>query len=86
MATMIRVCDCGCSPLLNQKMVEPYGIKTGNIYYYYRCPNCGHTVSGGSTGLNAMGIMITDERAREIALMKWGNDITKEIEKKRYQA
>ena len=82
----MRKCDCGGSPLLDQKMVEPYGIKTGNIYYYYRCPSCGHTVCGGSTGLNAMGNNITDERAREIALMKWEADITKEIEKKRYQA
>lgn len=82
----MRKCNCGGFPLLHCKMVEPYGIKTGNIYYYYECSDCGHTTSGGGAGLDAMGNNITDERAREIALMKWENDITKEIEKKRYQA
>lgn len=86
MKSLNRPCNCGGSPLLIQEMIKPYGIQTGNFYYYCRCPNCGHKTSGGGAGLDAMGSMITDERAREIALMKWENDITREIEKKRYQA
>ena len=76
----IRKCDCGRSPIL-----QPYDLKTGNTYYYYKCPDCGHTTSGGSTGINAMGTMITDARAKEIALIKWNRNITRELEKKRHQ-
>ncbi len=81
----MRKCACGGSAQLDQLQSEPYGLYTGNIYYFYKCEKCGHATAGGKSCITAMGNIITDEEAKDIALMKWEKDITKDKERERYR-
>ena len=81
----MRKCACGGSAQLDQLRIDPYGIHTGDIYYFYKCEKCGHATAGGKSCITAMGNIIAEEKAKEIALKKWEKDITKDKERERYQ-
>ena len=77
----VKQCKCGNMPHLEHKTIAPWGIDTGNTYYFYTCSACGHTTAGGGTGRTATGTIITGDRAKETALHKWNTDTTKEQER-----